>query len=130
MAVVNETGNTVGREEEKKSFPASALTGKKILFLVPYPTGHAPSQRFRVEAFLTFLSGNNYTYTIAPFLDEKTYSVLYNNASVVKKACGVVKGFLKRTWTVLFKVYQYDYVFVHREASPVGPPIFEFLVAK
>jgi glycosyltransferase involved in cell wall biosynthesis len=33
-------------------------------------------------------------------------------------------------WTVLFQLRQYDYVFVHREASPIGPPLFEFLVTK
>jgi glycosyltransferase involved in cell wall biosynthesis len=107
------------------------MTSKKnILFLVPYPTGHAPSQRFRVELFLPYLDSNNYTYTIAPFLDEKTYAVLYNNASVVTKTWGVVKGFVRRAQTVLFKVHRYDYVFVHREASPVGPPVFEFLLVK
>jgi glycosyltransferase involved in cell wall biosynthesis len=103
---------------------------KKILFLVPYPIGHAPSQRFRVELFLPYLTAHEISYTVAPFLNEKTFTSLYQNSSVFEKGWGVIKGFFKRFCTVLFQLRQYDYVFVHREASPIGPPVFEFLVAK
>jgi glycosyltransferase involved in cell wall biosynthesis len=48
----------------------------------------------------------------------------------VKKGVGVLKGFLKRLVHVLFLVPSYDYIFIHREASPVGPPIFEFIISK
>ena len=30
----------------------------------------------------------------------------------------------------MFSIYKYDYVFIHREASPIGPPIFEWIIAK
>lgn len=30
----------------------------------------------------------------------------------------------------LFRIPFYDYVFIHREASPIGPPIFEWIIAK
>jgi glycosyltransferase involved in cell wall biosynthesis len=42
---------------------------------------------------------------------------------------GVVRSFLKR-FLLLFTLYKYDFVFIHREASHIGPPIFEFLIAK
>src|SRR5215212_6589521 len=102
---------------------------KRILFVVPYPLDKAPSQRFRVEQFFPVLDENGIGYTVASFLDDKTWAVLYQQSSFVKKGWGVVKGFLKR-FALLFKAAKYDYVFVHREASPIGPPFFEFFLAK
>ncbi|MBS1773713.1 MAG: glycosyltransferase [Bacteroidetes bacterium] len=103
---------------------------KKVLFIVPYPPRLAPSQRFRVELFEPYMQESGIQYTIAPFMDEKTWGILYKNGSAIQKALGIVKGFIKRFKTVLFDVPKYDYVFVHREASPLGPPIFEWMIAK
>ena len=102
----------------------------KVLFLVPYPLKRAPSQRFRVELFLPHLAAKNIDYKIAPFLDVRTFSVLYGKASPVQKLWGIIKGFLRRFWIVLFEAHRYNYIFVHREASPIGPPIFEFLLSR
>lgn len=102
----------------------------KVLFLVPYPLKHAPSQRFRVELFEPYLQEAGISYTIVPFMNEQTWKVLYKKGSAIQKAWGVVKGYLKRLKTTLIDVHGYDYVFVHREASPLGPPIFEWIVAK
>jgi glycosyltransferase involved in cell wall biosynthesis len=102
---------------------------KKVLFIVPYPLHRAPSQRFRVEQFLPFLEQTGIVYKISPFLDDHTYTVLYRNSSLLIKAWGVFTGFLKRILGLLY-VRPYDYIFIHREASPIGPPFFEFLVAK
>jgi len=103
---------------------------KKVLFLVPYPLHQAPSQRFRVELFIPVLEQYGITYRIEPFLDAATWTVLYSQSSALKKAWGVSMGFLKRLLLVLFVVPAYPYVFVHREASPIGPPIFEFIISK
>jgi glycosyltransferase involved in cell wall biosynthesis len=102
--------------------------GKKVLFIVPYPLHRAPSQRFRVELYLPFLERAGVHYKILPFLDDNTYTVLYSNSSWLKKGWGVFRGFLKRI-SALFLVGRYDYIFIHREASPLGPPFFEFIVA-
>ncbi|MCB0700163.1 MAG: glycosyltransferase [Chitinophagales bacterium] len=108
------------------------MSNKKpnILFLVPYPVRRAPSQRFRVELFEPYLQEAGIHYTIAPFMNERTWDVLYKNGSELAKAWGIVKGYLKRLKTVLIDVHQYDYVFVHREAAPMGPPIFEWIVSR
>lgn len=102
----------------------------KVLFLVPYPVRHAPSQRFRVELFEPELQAAGVAYTIAPFMDKDTWNVLYKNGSITQKAWGIAKGYFKRLKTVLFDVPKYDYIFIHREAAPLGPPIFEWLIAK
>lgn len=101
----------------------------KVLFIVPYPLGRAPSQRFRVEAFFPCLIKNGMKYSVHSFLDDETYAVLYSNSSFIKKSLGVLKGYFKRL-LLLFQIHRFDYLFVHREASPLGPPFFEFLAAK
>lgn len=102
---------------------------KRILFLTPYPFDKAGSQRFRFEMFFDLLEKENYSFTQSSFIDEKTWNILYKKGYVFKKIWGTLKGFLRR-FLVLFKLYKYDFVFVHREASPLGPPIFEYLISR
>ncbi len=102
----------------------------KVLFLVPYPLHKAPSQRFRVELFEPYLQEAGIPYHIAPFMDDATWNSLYQKGSVFQKATGIIKGYLKRIKTCFIDVHQYKYVFVHREAAPLGPPVFEWIIAK
>lgn len=101
----------------------------RILFLVPYPHGKAPSQRFRFEQYLPLLEQAGHSYHLAPFIDDATWAILYKPGHQVAKALGILGGFLRRL-LLLFSVPGYDYVFIHREASPIGPPIFEWLISK
>ncbi|NVO32116.1 glycosyltransferase family 4 protein [Hymenobacter lapidiphilus] len=101
----------------------------KILFMVPYPTGKAPSQRFRFEQYFGALDEAGYQYQIAPFISEATWRILYLPGHQLRKVLGIVSGFASRA-AQLLKVHKYDYVFIHREASPIGPPLFEWLLAK
>ncbi len=102
---------------------------KKILFVCPYPLACAPSQRFRFEQYLDILIKNNFSYTFSPFLDEKTWQILYKNGFQFQKIIGILGGFWRR-FLLLFSVVKYDYVFIHREASPIGLPFFEWITAK
>jgi glycosyltransferase involved in cell wall biosynthesis len=102
----------------------------KVLFLVPYPLNTAPSQRFRVELFLPELKKAGINFRIYPFMDYQTWLVLYRNTSFFLKVFGLVKGIFKRWMSVIFVSPFYDYVFIHREAAPVGPPIFEWWLTK
>lgn len=103
---------------------------KKILFLLPYPLHKAPSQRFRVENMLYLLDEAGHSYHLAPFLRESDWKILYQPGHHVPKALGIARGFLKRTALILWACRKYDYIFVHREGSPVGPPVFEFWLTK
>jgi glycosyltransferase involved in cell wall biosynthesis len=100
-----------------------------ILFIVPYPPGRAPSQRFRFEQYLDFLTEAGHTYRLVPFISEATWQILYKPGHTLAKATGILGGFFRRLW-LLFSVPSYDFVFVHREASPIGPPVFEWVIAK
>ena len=101
----------------------------RILFLIPYPAGRAPSQRFRFEQYLDALTTHGYQYRLAPFLSVATWNILYQPGQAAATALGILGGFVRRAG-LLFAVPGYDYVFVHREAAPVGPPVFEWLIAK
>lgn len=101
----------------------------RVLFVVPYPVGRAASQRYRVEQWLPVLQEHGIKYRIIPFWDQSTWPILYKPNHTWLKIRGLVSGFINRLLQ-LFQLTAYDFVFVHREATPVGPPWFEWMAAK
>lgn len=101
----------------------------KILLLVPAPVNQSPSQRFRFEHFTKTGLNGAFQFTAAPFYSESTWKILYESNENFKKITGVLSGFLRR-FLLLFSINKYDIVFIHREAAPVGPPVFEWIIAK
>lgn len=102
---------------------------KRILFLIPYPPGMAPSQRFRFEQYLSALKEQGISYTLSPFLSQSAFSSWYKEGRFVWKAFCILRGFLRRLRD-LATINKYDFVFIHREIVPVGPPVIEFFIAK
>ena len=102
---------------------------KKILFLAPYPHGQAPSQRFRFEQYFNLLKNHGFEIEFRSFLNPKTWKVLYAKSSVLSKIIGILGSFWRR-FILLFSMHKYDYIFIHRETAMVGPPIFEWIIAK
>jgi glycosyltransferase involved in cell wall biosynthesis len=102
---------------------------KKIIFLTPYPYEGAPGQRFRYEQYLNILREHNFDYELLSFLNIKTNSILYKKGRFVQKIIGVLRGFLFR-FTHLIKIIPADFVFIFREATPLGPPVLEWVIAK
>jgi glycosyltransferase involved in cell wall biosynthesis len=101
----------------------------KILFLFPYPLKESPSQRFRFEQYLPELTSKGYQLAFQSFWDITTWKVLYRKGFLIQKITGFVTGFARRTAAVI-RMRTYDYVFIHRECAPVGPPVFEWVIAK
>ena len=101
----------------------------KILFLFPYPVGQAASQRFRFEQYFQLLSEKKIDYDIAPFMSLKTWRKFYKKGFIALKMYALVIGFFKRFWK-LISVSKYDYIFIHREVFPIGPPVFEWIISK
>lgn len=106
------------------------MSNKRILFLLPYPLHKAPSQRFRVENLLFLLDEKGFEYKLVPFMSSDTWQILYKKGSLPSKVFGIVKSFLNRWSTVLFSAYRFDYIFIHREAAPIGPPFVEWFLTK
>ncbi|KOY85406.1 group 1 glycosyl transferase [bacterium 336/3] len=102
---------------------------KKILFLFPYPHATAGSQRFRFEQYLDFLQTQGFYIVLKSFLSQKTWSILYKDKHFMQKVVGIVNGFWKR-FILLFSVWKYDFIFIHREATPIGLPWVEWCIAK
>jgi len=101
----------------------------KVLFLVPYPVDEAPSQRFRFEQYFKIMPEKGIAFDVSPFLDQETWNVLYRKGNMPAKLLGIISGFFRRIKDVI-RSAKYDYVFIHREAAPLGPPVFEWLIAK
>ena len=102
---------------------------KKIFILAPYPNGEAPSQRFRFEQYIAHLELEGYTIEYCPFLSEKTWKILYQKGGTLRKISGILGGFWRR-FILLSRLLNAGKIFIHREASMIGPPIFEWIIAK
>jgi hypothetical protein len=100
----------------------------KIAFITPYPFSKAPSQRFRFEQYFGYLKAKNIQFEQYSFLDNQSMDNLYKK-DLILKGFGVVRGFTRR-FKLLFNILKYDVIFIHREASPIGLPVFEWLVFK
>lgn len=101
----------------------------KILFLVPYPYDRSPSQRFRFEQYLSLLENEGHSFWIRSFLTLSGWRIIYSKGNAIQKMIAVTGGFLRRIGALL-TVSSADLVFIHREVTPFGPPIFEWLIAK
>ncbi|MBP9151215.1 MAG: glycosyltransferase family 4 protein [Flavobacteriales bacterium] len=104
-------------------------SSKRILFFVPYPLGIAPSQRFRFEQYFDILKSNGFEFDAKPYLDDKAMLFLYDKGNFIHKVWKVKLGLLKRFFQ-LFTLFKYDFIFIHREAAAIGPPVFEWLIIK
>jgi glycosyltransferase involved in cell wall biosynthesis len=101
----------------------------RILFITPYPTGEAPSQRFRFEQYFSTLKKRGHTYTVSSFLSYGAWGILYKHGYTFRKIIALISGYLRRIFD-LFRLHKFDAVFIHREASPFGPPWFEWFVTR
>jgi glycosyltransferase involved in cell wall biosynthesis len=101
----------------------------KILFITPYPIEEAPSQRFRFEQYFNALKKHEYTFRVEPFLPAEKWKLFYSKGHTLEKIVLLSIGFLRR-FIILFKSSNYNYIFIHREAAPIGPPFLEFILAK
>jgi len=99
----------------------------KVLFLFPYPVGKSPSQRFRFEQYLEILKSAGIEFDLAPFWDMKSWSDLYRPGRYLQKAFGLLRGIIRR-FLILLAVSRYHFVFIHREALPLGPPVIEWFL--
>lgn len=97
--------------------------------MIPAPLHIAPSQRFRLEHYLPFLKNRGITYTVRSFWSVKAWNILFIRGLFFSKLFGLLGGLAKRC-IILTKLSKYDLIFIHREAAPIGPPVFEWLIAK
>jgi glycosyltransferase involved in cell wall biosynthesis len=100
----------------------------RVLCLVPYPT-IGPSNRLRVEQYAPALAKLGIELTVAPYLDDRAYAVLYREGRAVAKAAAILRGLARRVRDVA-RARRYDAVLIHREAMPFGPPVIERILTR
>ena len=101
---------------------------QKILFLAPYPFGRVGSQRFRFEQYWDLFPGWGIQAHFHSFLLPADFDILYKEGYQIAKAKAVLYGFWRRS-VKLCSIWKYDKIFIHREVAPIGPPVFEWLIA-
>jgi len=90
----------------------------KILFIVPYPSEGA-SNRFRVEQYLPYLRQAGVRYLLRPFLNAAFYRILFKKGGYLKKLILFIFLSMRRLYDVV-RCINYDIVFIHRQAYPLG----------
>lgn len=99
----------------------------RILFWAPYPT-EGPSNRYRVEQYLPYLTSAGIDYSLHPFWTAAGYKILYKPGNIIKKVLFFIIGTVLRL-TDLLTIFRYDLVFIHREAYPIGGARIENLLS-
>ena len=101
----------------------------KVLALIPYPINLGPSQRFRLGIFISDLNKRGVNIDSEPFYLEEDYANLYVKRAIWTKFLIIFNGFLRRT-KLLFSLSKYELIYVQREITPIGPPIFAWIIKK
>jgi len=105
------------------------MTKKKVLFLSPYPFGKAASQRLKYEQYFSHLEENGFRLVTSSFVDENFWEIIYKPGFLFRKIIGTFRGYVRRFFD-LFRLHKYDIIYVHLWVTPLGPPIFEWLISK
>lgn len=103
---------------------------KSILFIISHSIKTGPSQRFRIGLYLPHLEKAGFRYKIRSFYSPEGGRIIAQKGGALRKAGVVIAGYIKRLYTVLFEAWNYDYIFIQREAAPFGPPVFEWLLCR
>src|SRR3989338_7001780 len=99
----------------------------RVLFWVPYPTEGA-SNRYRVEQYLPYLKKNGIKYSLHPLWSSSAYKILYKRGYFHNKVYFFILGTIFRIFD-LFAIFQYDIIFIHREAYPINGAFFETILS-
>jgi len=103
------------------------MRNKRILFLSPYPLGKAPSQRLKYEQYYRYFEEAGYVLTTSSFVSLAFWKVIYRKGHHIQKIVFTIFGYFKR-FLDLFRLHRYDIVYVHLWVTPIGVPLFEWLI--
>lgn len=101
----------------------------RVLFIVPYPPDTAPSQRLKFEQYLDYFRKNGITVELSSFMTPEFRKIIYKRGHFFKKVFFTILGYLRRFRDV-FRAKDFDIIYLHLEAAPFGPPIFEYIFYK
>jgi glycosyltransferase involved in cell wall biosynthesis len=99
----------------------------KMLVICPHPVGYAPGQRLKYEQYFDIFRDNGYDITVSPFMSEAFQKIAYKKGNYLKKIAWTTFGYFKRIYD-LFRIRNYDIVYVFLWVTPFAPPLFEKMV--
>ena len=102
---------------------------KKILVICPHPVGYAPGQRLKYEQYFDAFEAEGYEVTVSSFMSKPFQKIVYQKGRYVQKAFWTLAGYVKRT-VDLFRLKNYDIVYVFLWVVPFTPPLFEKLTRR
>ena len=102
---------------------------RRILVLCPYPFDTNAGQRLKFEQYYEDWRANGFDVVISPFMDQPMWSVVFEPGHLLAKVAGTLRGYARRLRD-LFRLREYDLVYTFMWVTPIGPPIFEWLVLK
>ena len=101
-------------------------TQMKILFMEPYPT-EGPSSRYRVEQYIPYFRDKGIKCIVRPFMSSGFYKIIYKKGFYLQKILFLLESSFKR-FSDIFIALRSDIIFIHLEAFPFGPPLFEWII--
>ncbi|GAB4375900.1 MAG: hypothetical protein Kow0075_02600 [Salibacteraceae bacterium] len=96
----------------------------RVLFVALHRPNRSPSQRYRFEQYLDYLSDQGIQSELSYLLDEEDDKAFYSKGRLLSKAKILIKSYAKRL-SDLKRLDHFDVVFVQREAFMTGTTFFE-----
>ncbi len=97
---------------------------KRVLLICAHRRDRSPSQRYRFEQYLEYLTTQGFDFTFANLLSEQEDLVFYAKGHLLQKMVIIVKTLLQRK-KELQHIRNYDLVFIQRESNFLGSTFFE-----
>jgi glycosyltransferase involved in cell wall biosynthesis len=102
----------------------------RVLVVVSKAPGVAPGQRFRIEQWEPHLrEHHDIAVEYQAFESPALTRVLYEEGRAAEKAILLLRDTVRRR-SVVGSARRHDVVMVYREAALMGPPVFEWLIAR
>lgn len=101
----------------------------RVLAMVPYPLDTAPGQRYRIEQWAPYMREAGIDVFFRPFADTHLAGALYRPGQYARKAWLMARAWIRHA-RAAWMACDFDVVYVHREASLVGPALLERLALR
>ena len=102
---------------------------KRILILSPYPEGVAAGQRLKYEQYYSSWESAGFHLEKSSFFNNKTWDILWKKGNIFKKILGTFSGYFRRLKD-LKKIKDCEIVYIFMWATPIGLPLYEWLILK
>lgn len=102
---------------------------KKICIICPHPEGVAPGQRLKYEQYFSHWRENGWQVDVIPFQSRRFWDIAPKKGHFPEKIFWTLVGYFHRI-LFLFKLRNYDIVYIFLWVTPFGPPFFEWLYRK